>query len=81
MMSMRTTKAAENLAGWIAVRRLSHEEVAGRLGCSRPYLTNILGGAKTPSGKLQKAIQDLTGGAVAMPDWYMPVQEAPDAAA
>lgn len=54
----------------------AHPEIAGThggfaefFGLSRTYLTELLGGAKTPGGRTIVTIHRKTGGAVSVEDW------------
>lgn len=49
------------LAAWMERSKLTRAQLAHILGISRPYMTQLLGGLRTPSLPLGKKIYDLSG--------------------
>ena len=47
---------------WVASQGCSHEAIAERLGVTRSYVTQLVGGRKTPSLGVVRRIIEVSGG-------------------
>jgi len=54
---------------WIDAKGMSREQVADRLGVTRPYIDRLCRGASSPNLTLAVMIEDLTKGTVRPRDW------------
>ena len=52
------------LAQWIAKKDTTQRELAAKIGCSEPYLSQIANELRVPSLQMAKRISRATGGAV-----------------
>lgn len=48
---------------------VGQDELAKRLGCSRPYVTRLLGGHQIPSDVMRFKIERVTDGEMRWEDW------------
>jgi transcriptional regulator with XRE-family HTH domain len=65
----RPRKKQSKLASWIDSEKLIRDDVAARLGVTRPYLDKLCRGASRPSLELALAIEKLTAGKIAASEW------------
>lgn len=63
--------AMANLRSYISSSGAKKSALADALGISRGYLSELIGGTKTPSLDVAVRIQRLTGGEVSVEDWLV----------
>lgn len=58
------------LQEWMARHGLTQAEAAQRIGISRSYLSEILGGSKPPGRKAIRKMADASAGEVPVDAWF-----------
>lgn len=59
----------KHLADFLMQTNMSQAKLADQIGVSRAYMSQLVGGTKTPSLSVAVAIERATGGRIKAADW------------